>query len=60
MRDMQILKFVPKFINKNEYIVDFGDISKYIYKTCTLVQTLSLAWLLEPTGANLRASGALV
>ena len=41
----------------NEYVVDIVDIREYIPRSCTLAQSHRLAFLLEPTGNNLLASG---
>ena len=50
-------KILSKIINVNEYILDIMYIGENIHKTYTLAQSYRLAWLLEPIGANLRASG---
>ena len=56
-RDIKKMKISSNFININEYNIDFIDISGYIHMTCTLAQSHRLAWRLEPTETNLRASG---
>lgn len=53
-RDIAEMKL---FINTNENILDFIDISKYIHWTCLLIQSHRLVSLLEYTDVNLRALG---
>ena len=36
---------LSNFVNENEYISDFVDISEYIHRTCTFAQYHRLAWL---------------
>ena len=47
------------FIKIDESIDDWDDVNEYRHKIFTLAQSHSLAWLLELTGVNLRASGVV-
>ena len=54
------MKILSTFISRVEYIFHLVDISEYILMTRVLVQCHRLARLLEPTWANLRASGVVM
>ena len=52
-----MINILSNFINIYEYIVNIVNISEYIHRISTLALSRRLAWLREPTVANLRASG---
>ena len=52
-----MMKNLSNFFNIDECGIAFFDISKYLPRTCTLFQSHRLAWFLELTDVNLRASG---
>ena len=54
------MKIWSKFININDYTVDFFANSEYIHRTFTFAQSHTLAWLLKPTRVNLEASSVLI
>ena len=53
------MKLLSNFNNICEYTVTLADIGEYIAWLCTLAQSHRFALLLEPTGANVRASGVI-
>ena len=55
--DIANVDFDHFFIKIDESLADWVDVIQYRHMICTLTQSHRLAWLLEPTGANLRASG---
>ena len=57
MADIANMKILMIFIKIDESIDDWGYLNEHRPMICTLAQSHSLAWLLEPTGVNLRASG---
>lgn len=54
------LNILLNFINIIQCMGDFVYINEKILKNCTFIQSHRLVYLLEPTLANLRASGACV
>ena len=57
--DVANMKISIRFIKIDQSIDDWVELNKYRDRICTLAQSHRLAWLLEPTGAKLRASGVL-
>ena len=60
INDFMKLNILLNFINIIQCMGDFVYINEKILKNCTFIQSHRLVYLLEPTLANLRASGACV
>ena len=57
--DIKNMYILILFIKIDYSINYWGNVNEYRHRICTLARSHSLAWLLERTEVNLRASGVL-